>query len=649
MAKLSCHKLSLSIRMLIPIVFIFILFTAFQMWKMQDFLNREKKIFLSDFKETENLFEELTYEMAKEHLKLALAIAALPKVKESLAFDDRERLLGLIRPLVSEVQKVSSYPIKVHFHKSPGRSFLRVWNPDKFGDDLRDFRKTVVKVLEIGKPIYGIEPGRAGLAVRGIAPVFWEGEERPIGSVEVFTSLGAVVKNIRKEFGEESALFWIETVKATAATETSLKRIGKFKVLIPAREEFMSLLDEKRLQEGLLAPTIFEKNSFLIQVLPVKDYQGQSVGLYVRFKDLKPLEERLWSDFYRIIIELLVMMLLAIGVVVLVLRFNLARPMEQALIASDRVARGELDRSVPYAGTCEIMRISQSLNRIILAVGQYVLAIQKGVQNLENISNQIKAEAETLLSGSQKVRTKTDEMLNLSEGVSQEIQQISEAIDQFAVAIQEIVSHVNQTSQGVVEVKERVALAADKIKTLSESSRRIGEVIKVIEDIANQTNLLALNATIEAARAGEAGKGFAVVANEVKELARQTTEATEDIRRTVEEIQKEVESTVVAIQEVDDIVSGVSDLATQMAGVTEEQSAVVNDIKNNVDRGTESVRTLAQEIRLTAQVLAEFLEIASGMEDLQQKLSRLAEEMRELSAKFRVKEEVIHRLERALT
>ncbi len=642
-------RLGLSVQVIVPIVLVLLLILGVQFYETKSRLKDEKKMFLERFRETEYTLQEDAASLARENLKLALAIAAIPGVQESLVFEDRERLLGLIKPILEELKKASPYPLKIHFHKPPGISFLRVWKPDKYGDDLTGFRKTVVEVLRTGRPIYGIEPGRAGLAVRGIAPVFWEGSSEPVGSVEVFTSLKAVAERLRNIAGEHNALFWIETVKATVVDHAEENHLGRFKILLPPRNEReLELISEELLEKATHGALVEEKDNYLINAIPIKDYKGEVVGVYVRFVDLSGLLSELRADAIRTALELGILFVIAMAITVLVIRVSLVKPLKRALASAERVARGELDQGVFEGGSCELRDLSKSLNRVIHAVGSYVMAIQKGVRNLEEVSSKMEAEAERLASGSDQVRNQSEKVLELSETAAHEINQIAQAVDQFTVAIQEIINHINETSQGVERVKDRVVFATEKIKTLAESSKRIGEVVRVIEEIAGQTNLLALNATIEAARAGEAGKGFAVVANEVKELAKQTTEATEDIRKTVEGIQKEVDSTVQAINEVGEIVSGVSDLATQVAGAAEEQSAVVNDIKESVERGAESVRRVVEEVRGTASVLEEFLSIADRMKDLQKALSELAEEMRRLSARFSVRGEVVEQLEKVL-
>src|ERR1022692_3793657 len=132
------------------------------------------------------------------------------------------------------------------------------------------------------------------------------------------------------------------------------------------------------------------------------------------------------------------------------------------------------------------------------------------------------------------------------------------------------------------------------VAKLGESSAEIGQVIKVITSIAQQTNLLALNATIEAARAGEAGKGFAVVANEVKELAKETAKATEDISLKIEAIQTDTKGAVDAIAEISAIINQINDLQNTIASAVEEQSATTNEIGRNIAEASKGSTEIAQ-------------------------------------------------------
>jgi methyl-accepting chemotaxis protein len=134
------------------------------------------------------------------------------------------------------------------------------------------------------------------------------------------------------------------------------------------------------------------------------------------------------------------------------------------------------------------------------------------------------------------------------------------------------------------------------VTRLGESSREIGDVVKVITSIAEQTNLLALNATIEAARAGEAGKGFAVVANEVKELAQETAKATEDIARRVEAIQQDTTGAVSAIGRISEVIGQINDYQLTIASAVEEQTATTNEMSRSVGEAADGSGQIATNI-----------------------------------------------------
>jgi methyl-accepting chemotaxis protein len=168
------------------------------------------------------------------------------------------------------------------------------------------------------------------------------------------------------------------------------------------------------------------------------------------------------------------------------------------------------------------------------------------------------------------------------------------------------------------------------VAKLGESSAEIGNVIKVITSIAQQTNLLALNATIEAARAGEAGKGFAVVANEVKELAKQTAKATEDISRKIEAIQGDTKGAVEAITEIGKIINQINDLQNSIASAVEEQTATTGEISRNVAEAAQGSTEIARNVSGVAQAARHTSEGAGNTKNSADELSRIALDLQKL-------------------
>jgi hemerythrin-like metal-binding protein len=200
---------------------------------------------------------------------------------------------------------------------------------------------------------------------------------------------------------------------------------------------------------------------------------------------------------------------------------------------------------------------------------------------------------------------------------------IYQSMEDMSVATTEIATSVSKTAQKTAEAREQAENAAASIAKLSESSRNIGDVSQVIRAIAAQTNLLALNATIEAARAGEAGRGFAVVANEVKELARQTAEATEKITALIEGIQNDVDDAIAQVQGITGSVAEVNDLASTIASATEEQTATMAEITTNVRRTKEAATVVKERADALMASTEDFAAIASQVSIASEATSRI--------------------------
>lgn len=204
----------------------------------------------------------------------------------------------------------------------------------------------------------------------------------------------------------------------------------------------------------------------------------------------------------------------------------------------------------------------------------------------------------------------------------------------MGLAIKEI---ARSTSNATQVVSEAVGAAADTTNTvtkLGQSSAEIGNVLKVISSIAEQTNLLALNATIEAARAGEAGKGFAVVANEVKELAKQTGKATEEINLKIGMIQSDTQEAVNSISRISNIIHQINDLQSTIASAIEEQSATTAEMSRNVEEAAKGSAEIAQNISGVAQAAQNTTQGASETQSSADLLSQTSTNLKEKVAQF---------------
>jgi methyl-accepting chemotaxis protein len=198
---------------------------------------------------------------------------------------------------------------------------------------------------------------------------------------------------------------------------------------------------------------------------------------------------------------------------------------------------------------------------------------------------------------------------------NENVRMVAEAAEELSTSISEIAQQVGMSNQVASSASHEAAGVNVRVTGLAGAADKIGEIIELITGIAEQTNLLALNATVEAARAGEAGKGFAVVASEVKNLARQTVKATEDISTQVSTIQKETHQTVTAIQGIGTTISSMDGITTTIAAAIEEQGAATQEIARNIDHaasGTnqvyENINDVSRAIHQTDEAAREVLE-----------------------------------------
>src|SRR3989338_4384995 len=194
----------------------------------------------------------------------------------------------------------------------------------------------------------------------------------------------------------------------------------------------------------------------------------------------------------------------------------------------------------------------------------------------------------------------------------------------MSTSIKEIAKNVSVAAKVATSAVRVAEETNKKVTKLGESGAEIGNIIKVISSIAEQTNLLALNATIEAARAGEAGKGFAVVANEVKDLAKETAKATEDIKKKIEMIQTDTKGAVEAIGNIGEIINKISDIQSAIAAAVEEQTKTTNEISMNLAEAAKGSSEIAQNVTHVAKDTQSTSAAAADTQNAAAELSNMA-------------------------
>ncbi|MCU0710682.1 MAG: methyl-accepting chemotaxis protein [Pirellula sp.] len=353
----------------------------------------------------------------------------------------------------------------------------------------------------------------------------------------------------------------------------------------------------------------------------------------------------------------------------LVIIRSLMKPIESTIATLRDIAEGEgdLTRRLDENRADELGQLAKWFNKFANRIHDLICVVTENAQLLSANSVQLRSTAESLSSQVSSSKQQSASVSAAAEQMSVSMQNVSENSDSMNNSIRAVAASVEEMNSTIREIAgnaEKSATVAgqaaslveesnDRITALGQSANEIGKVIQVIQEIAEQTNLLALNATIEAARAGEAGKGFAVVATEVKELAKQTAAATDDIRARIEAIQGSTTDAVGSIRAISDVINNVNEVSRSIAAAVEEQSITTRQISDNVLQSASAAETVARGISETALASREITENFAKVDSVLDKsamgadesleagtqLSELAQDMSKLVGQFKVKSE----------
>ncbi len=252
----------------------------------------------------------------------------------------------------------------------------------------------------------------------------------------------------------------------------------------------------------------------------------------------------------------------------------------------------------------KVVEIATDVTAVVrqrIALVQVLKEVSENAQTLSSASEELTANSQQMVANAEETCTQAGVVAAAAQEVSTNVQTVAAGTEEMSASIREIAKNAQEAAKVATVGVKAADSATETVSKLGLSSAEIGKVIKTITSIARQTNLLALNATIEAARAGEAGKGFAVVANEVKELAKETAKATEDISQKIETIQADTKHAVAAISEISAVINKISDYQNTIATAVEEQTATTNEISRNVSEAAKGSTEIAQNIGGVAQ------------------------------------------------
>ncbi len=331
--------------------------------------------------------------------------------------------------------------------------------------------------------------------------------------------------------------------------------------------------------------------------------------------------------------------LIAIGLVLtlcVVIAKGILTHLNATLEMLNQVSKGNLAHRMNVVGTDEIAQMGNALNETIDKLSQVISTIGEDAHVLSSASEELSTTSQQLGVNSQQTTSQAAAVSSAAEQVSQNVQTVSTATEEMSASIKEISKNASEAAEVASSAARLASATTTTMHKLGESSAEIGNVIKVITSIAEQTNLLALNATIEAARAGEAGKGFAVVANEVKELAKETAKATEDIGAKVQAIQHDAKGAVQAIDEITAVIGRINDIQNTIASAVEEQTGTTNEISRNISETAKGSSDIASNITGVATAATETQHTASASLQAAKDLSKLAVKLSDVVGQFQL-------------
>jgi methyl-accepting chemotaxis protein len=646
---------SISARMILAITLVAAgscgVIAAFSMWQQQTIVDTALQ------RELQNDYANMTAVLGADtrtNLAVSDVLAAMPQLKDVVRARDRAATLAL---LDLPYKKVLPRGLELFTIATPsGVAFARAHNPTVFDDDMTVRRKMVVQTIAGKKAFGGVEAGRDALNLSASSPIM-DGD----------TLLGIV--DIGAPFGKT----FVDTMKARFNVDIAIHQLNGDAVKTLASTLPANPVDAAIIRRALAGEIIIQQGELNGKASAsafgqIKNFSGDPVAVFEIVRDASAYRTLTHASLTWLVIVSVGVLLLA-GLVATLMGRSMARPIKALETVMRAIAAGNYTTTIPGAGRkdeigsmagavqifkdglieTDSLRAAQEQQRahtqterrgVMDALAtRFETGVGSVVEAVGSAAGELRSTAQSMAATAEEATRQTATVAAASEEATQSAQAVAAAIEELNASISEIAQQVNESAKVASNAVEQANITNSEVQSLAQAAQKIGDVVKLISEIAAQTNLLALNATIEAARAGEAGRGFAVVASEVKALATQTSKATDEISAQVGAIQNATRLSVDSIQGITSTIGRVSEIASAIAAAVEEQGAATLEIARNVAeaaRGTgevsdniAGVNEAARETGLAAtRVVESAADLSRNNEDLKTQVDAFLREVR---------------------